>query len=116
MTPRNPTSRAERLTCCAPLSDLPAEASIDSTAAVLKAIGHPVRLRILHVLASSKQDVCACDVEAHFDLAQPTISHHLRILRKAGLIESESRSPWVYFRLRPGAVGRLTEHLASLSR
>jgi ArsR family transcriptional regulator, arsenate/arsenite/antimonite-responsive transcriptional repressor len=107
-------SRATRLACCAPLSKLPDDESIDSASETLKALSHPVRLKILHVLAASEGDVCACDIEAHFDLTQPTISHHLRVLRQADLVEGEMRSPWVYYRLRHGRLHETRETLRAL--
>jgi ArsR family transcriptional regulator, arsenate/arsenite/antimonite-responsive transcriptional repressor len=102
-------------TCCAPLVTGIDEPGLRLTADRLKAIGNPVRLRILHILAASDGPVCACDVEAHFDLSQPTISHHLRVLKRAGLIESEARSPWVYFSINKGATSDLSRRLSDLT-
>jgi ArsR family transcriptional regulator len=66
---------------------------------------------IVHRLAGSEQ-VCVCDLNAAFDLSQPTISHHLRILREAGLIEAERRGTWAYYRLAPEAIDSLRDVFA----
>lgn len=70
-------------------------------ASLFKAISHPVRVKMLDIIHRANTEVCVCDVEACFDLSQPTISHHLKILRDAGLIASEQRGLWVYHRIRP---------------
>ena len=82
---------------CAPMPNEDAE----KFAALFKAMSHPVRVKMLDIFRCASDDVCVCDVEASFDLSQPTISHHLKILRDAGLIVSEQRGLWVYHRLRP---------------
>lgn len=73
---------------------------VEQFAALFKAIGHPVRMKMLDIIRRAEDEICVCDVEAHFDLSQPTISHHLKILREAGLIESQQRGLWVYHRIR----------------
>jgi ArsR family transcriptional regulator len=95
--------------CCAPLTDeaLTAEQAAP-LAAMFKAIGDPVRLRLLSMIAScSGGEVCVCDLSEAFDVTGPTISHHLRVLREAGLIDCERRGTWVYYWLVPGVLGRL---------
>src|ERR1700685_1130856 len=92
--------------CCA--SDtppMPREAATD-LAAAFKALADPTRVAIVNRL-STTDEVCVCDLTAAFELSQPTISHHLRILRAAGLIEAESRGTWAYYRLVPEAIERL---------
>ncbi|GAA4821631.1 hypothetical protein GCM10023353_32450 [Tomitella cavernea] len=75
---------------------------------VFKALGDPVRLRLLSMIASHDGgEVCVCDLTPAFDLTQPTISHHLKQLRQAGLIGSERRGTWVYYWLLPEATDRL---------
>ena len=69
-------------------------------AAAYKAIGHPVRIGILEILTRQVGQVCVCDIESRFDLSQPTVSHHLRVLRRAGLLESERRGTWIYYSVR----------------
>ncbi|MEU4804499.1 metalloregulator ArsR/SmtB family transcription factor [Actinosynnema sp. NPDC023587] len=77
-------------------------------APVFKALGDPVRLRLLSMIASrAGGEVCVCELTPAFELSQPTISHHLKLLRQAGLIDSERRGTWVYYRLRPEVTDRL---------
>ena len=75
----------------------------------LKALSDPVRLRLLSVVAShTGGEACVCDLSAGIDLTQPTISHHLKILRTAGLLDSERRGSWVYYRVVAGALQQLS--------
>jgi ArsR family transcriptional regulator, arsenate/arsenite/antimonite-responsive transcriptional repressor len=83
-------------------------------AGLLKALGDETRLEIVGLLAAAGQALCACDIEAHFDLAQPTISHHLKVLRRAGWLTSERRGTWVYYGLDGGALPRLEALVAAL--
>ncbi|MEU6964063.1 ArsR/SmtB family transcription factor [Streptomyces chrestomyceticus] len=95
--------------CCpdlltAPLDD---EQAVE-LAKVFKALGDPVRLRLLSLIASrSGGEVCVCDLTPAFDLSQPTISHHLKLLRQAGLIDCERRGTWVHYWLVPEMTDRL---------
>ncbi len=76
---------------------------------VFKALSDPVRLRLLSVIAShTGQEACVCDVSDGFDVSQPTISHHLRVLREAGLLSSQRRGSWVYYRVEPAALAQLS--------
>ncbi|MEV1286609.1 metalloregulator ArsR/SmtB family transcription factor [Micromonospora sp. NPDC049679] len=70
-------------------------------AKAFKALGDPVRLRLLSLITSAKDEICVCDLSAAFDLTGPTISHHLKVLREAGLIDGERRGTWIYYRARP---------------
>ncbi|WP_204299277.1 ArsR/SmtB family transcription factor [Actinoplanes campanulatus] len=95
--------------CCPPLaqSRIPAE-----TAAVLapafKALGDPVRLQLMSMIASAPDgEACVCDLTPAFELSGPTISHHLKTLREAGLVDAERRGSWVYYRPRPGIMRQL---------
>ncbi|GAA1615804.1 ArsR/SmtB family transcription factor [Catellatospora bangladeshensis] len=86
--------------CCAPLatSAVPAEAAAD-LAASFKALGDPVRLQLMSMIASADGgEACVCDLTPAFDLTGPTISHHLKVLREAGLVESDRRGTWVWYR------------------
>ena len=87
--------------CCSPILplQLAAEAA-DELATVFKALANPVRLQILDILNRGAGEVCVCDIEGHFGLSQPTISHHLRVLRQAGLVDAEQRGTWIYYRVR----------------
>lgn len=81
-------------------------------ARVFKALGDPVRVRLLSLIASgARGEVCVCDLTPAFALSQPTISHHLKQLREAGLIDSERRGTWVHYRLLPAATDRLAAML-----
>jgi ArsR family transcriptional regulator len=76
-------------------------------AELFKALGDPYRLRILATLHRSKHECCVCDFTDAFPLNQPTVSHHLAVLRDAGLVTCERRGTWVYYRLAPGVAQRL---------
>jgi ArsR family transcriptional regulator len=89
------------------------EASAAGLAQVFKALGDPVRLRLVSLIGAREGgEVCVCDLASAFDLSQPTISHHLKVLREAGLIESDRRGTWVYYRLVPAALERMAGLLA----
>jgi ArsR family transcriptional regulator len=92
---------------------LPTEEA-EALAGMFKALGHPVRLQIVELLSRHAGQVCVCDVEELFDLSQPTISHHLKILRAAGLVAAEQRGLWVYYFLRPEAVAQARALVNSL--
>jgi ArsR family transcriptional regulator len=64
---------------------------------VLKALADPVRLRLMSIIASAGAEICVCDITGHFEVSAPTISHHLRVLREAGLVDCERRGTWVYY-------------------
>ena len=68
-------------------------------APVFRAVGDETRAEIVALLVAANDGLCACEIEAHFDLAQPTISHHLKVLRKAGWLKSERRGTWIYYSL-----------------
>jgi len=90
------------------------EAAAAGLAQVFKALGDPVRLRLVSLIgARDGGEVCVCDLTSAFDLSQPTISHHLKVLREAGLIDSERRGTWVYYRLVPAALDRMAAALTS---
>ncbi|WUI01543.1 metalloregulator ArsR/SmtB family transcription factor [Spirillospora sp. NBC_00431] len=96
--------------CCAPLSDadLGADEAVE-LAAVFKALADPIRLRLLNMIASAETgEACVCDLTVPFDLTPPTISHHLKVLRQAGLIDGERRGTWVYYRVIPDRLTRLS--------
>lgn len=99
--------------CCSPLvrQPLSAEQAVELSR-LFKAIGDPVRLRLLSLIAShAGGEACVCDLTGVFDLTGPTISHHLKVLREAGLISGERRGTWVYYRAHPEALRRLSEVL-----
>ena len=85
-------------------------------AGTLKALSDPVRLRLLSVVASrTGGEACVCDISVGIDVGQPTISHHLKVLREAGLLLSERRGSWVYYRIVPEALQQLSELLGAHS-
>ena len=90
---------------------LSAQAAVE-LAGKLKALSDPVRLRLLSLIAShAGGEACVCDLTPAFDVSEPTISHHLKVLRKAGLVTSERRASWVYYRLVPDALTGLSDLL-----
>src|SRR3954471_3074504 len=102
--------------CCPGLSAAPLEEDqAAELAKVFKALGDPVRLRLMSMIASRGQggEVCVCELTPAFDLSQPTISHHLKLLRQAGLIDCERRGTWVYYWVLPGVLDRLGASLTT---
>jgi ArsR family transcriptional regulator len=90
------------------------EAAAAGPAMVFKALGDPVRLRLVSLIGAHQGgEVCVCDLTTAFDLTQPTISHHLKVLRQAGIIDSERRGTWVYYRLVPAALERMAALLTA---
>jgi ArsR family transcriptional regulator len=96
--------------CCSPLVRDPlSEAQSVELARVFKAIGDPVRLRLLSMIGShAGGEACVCDLTGTFELTGPTISHHLKVLRESGLISGERRGTWVYYRVEPEVLARLS--------
>ena len=95
--------------CAIPLVREPIdEAAAARLAQMFKALADPVRLRLVSLIGAHQGgQVCVCDLTDAFDLTQPTISHHLKVLREAGIITSERRGTWVYYRLEPAALERM---------
>ncbi len=94
--------------CCSPLAEtaLTVEQA-ERLAPAFKALGDPVRLRLLSMIAARRGEVCVCDLTDAFDVTGPTISHHLKVLRELGLIQGERRGTWVYYWLVPGVLDGL---------
>jgi ArsR family transcriptional regulator len=103
--------------CCPPLADQPLDSDrAAELARMFKALGDPVRLRILSLIAShAGGECCVCDIAPAFEVSQPTISHHLKTLREAGLLGCERRGTWVYYWVIPAALQRLSGVLAPIS-
>ncbi|MEV0361604.1 ArsR/SmtB family transcription factor [Nocardia fusca] len=103
------------LEACHPAPYVREPLSVDAAvelATVFKALSDPVRLRLLSSIASrAGQEACVCDLSEGIDLTQPTISHHLKVLRSAGLLTSERRASWVYYRVVPQALQRVSDAL-----
>ncbi|MFP5331772.1 MAG: ArsR/SmtB family transcription factor [Acidimicrobiia bacterium] len=88
--------------CCTPISGGLSPSEAEDLAAVLKVLADPARLRIVSMLATAIDgEVCVCDMTDPLDLSQPTVSHHMKVLREAGFITSDKRGKWVYHRLVP---------------
>ena len=104
-----PVLGQEQRTCCAPLTREPLGADEAARLAhVLKALADPARLRLLSLIGSHDGgEACVCDLTGAFDLTAPTISHHLKVLREAGLITADRRGTWVYYRLASTALADL---------
>ncbi|PXX58669.1 ArsR family transcriptional regulator [Nocardia tenerifensis] len=96
--------------CCGPTLTTPLSADTAAElAAAFKALSDPVRLRLLSLIASRPgEEVCVCELTPQFEQSQPTISHHLKVLREAGLIDCERRGTWVYYWVIPEALQRLS--------
>jgi ArsR family transcriptional regulator, arsenate/arsenite/antimonite-responsive transcriptional repressor len=96
--------------CCGPETEPLSPLERDELAARFKALADPTRVAIINSL-SAADEVCVCNLTETFDLSQPTISHHLRVLRDAGLVESSRRGTWMYYRLVPESVQQLRQTL-----
>jgi ArsR family transcriptional regulator len=92
--------------CCPRGGKLPVRAT-KPFAKLLRALGDETRLEMVGLLAAHKDELCVCDIESQFHLRQPTISHHLRILREAGVVTAERRGTWVYYALSKDVAAKL---------
>ncbi|HVS68373.1 MAG TPA: metalloregulator ArsR/SmtB family transcription factor [Mycobacteriales bacterium] len=102
--PSNPLGVADQVACCAPLGIEPmSREQADHVAGLMKALSDPVRLRLMSMIAAA-DEVCVCDLMTPFDVSQPTISHHLKVLKSVGLVDSERRGTWVYYRAERAAL------------
>lgn len=99
----------DAVACCSPLTSEALTADqAEQVAPLLKALADPVRLRLMSLIAShAGGEACVCDLNDAFDLSQPTISHHLKVLHDAGLIDRDKRGVWVYYRARTEALAGL---------
>jgi ArsR family transcriptional regulator, arsenate/arsenite/antimonite-responsive transcriptional repressor len=99
----------QAVACCSPLAKQPLEQSqAERIAPLLRALADPVRLRLLSLVASHQDgEACVCDLNDAFDLSQPTISHHLKVLHEVGLLDRSKRGVWVYYRIHSSALADL---------
>lgn len=99
----------EAVACCSPLVREPlTEEQAERITPLLKAIADPVRLRLVSLVASHVDgEACVCDLNDAFDLSQPTISHHLKVLHEAGLLDRSKRGVWVYYKVNQQAMSHL---------
>jgi ArsR family transcriptional regulator len=110
-----PITTIQGKTCASVPTELRLSAErAECIAALSKTLSHPVRVQIVDILNRYGGEVCVCEIERHFALTQPTISHHLRVLREAGLIDGEQRGLWVYYRIKPGTLDPLRQLLGIL--
>jgi ArsR family transcriptional regulator len=112
------TALAEKNQVASPLAGEPIHRTdAEKLAGVLKALADPARLRLLSLIQSSPDgEACVCDLTEPVGLSQPTVSHHLRILTEAGLLEREKRGVWAYYRLVPAAIGEVAQLLTPPKR
>lgn len=101
----------ETVACCPPLATEPLSTEqATQVAPLLKALADPVRLRLLSLVASHEgQEACVCDLTDSFDLSQPTISHHLKVMHEVGLLDRSKRGVWVYYKVRGEALSDLAK-------
>jgi len=115
MSKQQQPAAAQNEPCCTPLAREPlTEDWAGDLARMFKALGDPVRLQLLSRVASHVGgEACVCDLSTGLDLTQPTISHHLKVLRETGLLECERRGTWVYYWAVPSALAQLSAVLGS---
>jgi ArsR family transcriptional regulator len=111
LTPK--TKRAPGEPCCQPVvyPDVEREQAY-RMASIAKALGDPVRLQLVDVLRKHAGKVCVCELVPLFDLSQPTVSHHLKVLRQAGIVGSEREGLWAYYYVMPDALKELSAWLS----
>jgi ArsR family transcriptional regulator, arsenate/arsenite/antimonite-responsive transcriptional repressor len=111
LAPKQKRPAGER--CCAPVvyPDVEREQA-ERMARIAKALGDPIRLQLVDVLRKHAGKVCVCELVPLFDLSQPTVSHHLKVLREAGLVDSERRGLWAYYYVTTDALEELSAWLS----
>jgi ArsR family transcriptional regulator len=108
----------QTMACCSPLVHEPLSIEhAERVTPLLKALADPVRLRLLSLVASHVEgEACVCDLVGAFDLSQPTISHHLKVLHEVGLLDRDRRGVWVYYKVRSDALTDLAALIGSAAR
>lgn len=104
------------VTCCTPVPRQMDTELIAANARILAALADPTRLGIVTMLADVDEPLCVCEIVTQFDLGQPTISHHLRVLREAHLVDCEKRGLWVYYWLNRDVLANTTAYLTDMQR
>jgi ArsR family transcriptional regulator, arsenate/arsenite/antimonite-responsive transcriptional repressor len=110
----SPPIDLDAVPCCTPMAQdrVPAQAAA-TLAHAFKALGDPIRLQLMSMIASAPDgEICVCDLTPAFTISSTTISHHLKVLREAGLVDAERRASWVYYRARPALMRQLATLLA----
>ena len=112
LAPKQKRPPGER--CCEPVvyPDVEQRAA-ERMALVAKALADPIRLQLVDVLRKHAGKVCVCELTPLFDVGQPTVSHHLKVLRQSGIVDSERRGLWAYYYVRPDAIEELSAWLSS---
>ena len=111
LAPKQKRSKGEP--CCEPVVYPDIErAQAERLAAVAKALGDPIRMQLVDVLRKHAGKVCVCELVPLFDLSQPTVSHHLKVLREARIVGSERNGLWAYYYVNPGALEELSAWLS----
>src|SRR5438105_15919343 len=111
LAPKQKRPAGER--CCEPVVYPDVERQqAERMASIAKALGDPIRLQLVDVLRKHAGKVCVCELVPLFDLSQPTVSHHLKVLRHAGIVDSERRGLWAYYFVNPEALDELTAWLS----
>lgn len=109
---RDTTERQAGDRCCVVVPEWAVDGEgIDELTRGLELLAHPIRLRLLSVLARAPEPVCVCDLEAVLPVKQPTVSHHLRLLRSAGLVDAERKGLWTFYSVRSPAMAELRERV-----
>src|SRR6266480_2961926 len=112
LAPKQKRPAGER--CCEPVVYPDVERDqAERMAAIAKALADPIRLQLVDVLRKHAGKVCVCELVPLFDLSQPTVSHHLKVLREAGIVDSERRGLWAYYYVVPDALKELSAWLSS---
>ena len=107
------TKRAAGAPCCEPVVYPDVERQqAERMAGIAKALGDPIRLQLVDVLRKHAGKVCVCELVPLFDLSQPTVSHHLKVLRQAGIVDSERRGLWAFYYVNPEALEELSTWLS----
>jgi ArsR family transcriptional regulator len=107
---------SDSASCCTPTATPPNTREIASQSRILTALAEPTRLAIVSLLSTQDEPLCVCEIVTQFDLGQPTISHHLRVLREARLVDCEKRGLWVYYWLNRDVLSQVTSYLTTLQR
>src|SRR5512138_1358403 len=114
MTTVEQTTQPQAVACCAPIPPVRLDdQAVQRFTDDLAILAHPIRVQILDLLSRSAGDVCVCDLEAALPVKQPTVSHHLRLLREAGLIDCERRGLWAYYFVQREAVAALRQRIVA---
>jgi len=115
MSTMTPLPVLDAAACCAPLTRDPmTQSQADDLSKSLKALADPARLRLISIIAASEgKEACVCDLTEPLDIAQPTVSHHLKVLTEAGFVTRSKRGTWAYYKLVPGALDALSRLLAT---